>query len=534
MLGRPNSKPLLSLATNLLQRTSPNNPNSQTLKTLTLIPKPHNLQNPNSQPPLLLSQPTSSDQPLDLDALLKDFHPSLLTPDLLLQTLKSYKALGRPKTLEFFSWAGAQLGFRLDDPVVEFMADFLGRRKLFDDLKCLLVTVSASRGPVSPKAISICIRFLGREGRLSEALALFETMESELGCRPDNLVFNNLLYVLCRKSSSAESVDTALDVFCRIESPDKYSYSNVIVGLCRAGRLEGALEVFRGIGRASLAPTRSAANVLVGKLCESSGKTESVEKVRVADVRRPFEILVPNVGPKVGIEPAIEVFWVILGLGLLPSAHVVVGLVSELCRLQRTEEAVGIMKVVEERKLRCLGECYSLVIRALCKSLRVDRASDLFRRMGNLGLKPKVVVYNSMIRGLCKLELVEEAQKYFDIMNRQRCKPDSATYTMLIHAYGTSENWEAAYGLLMGMIDFGWSPCPNTYNLVDGLLRNNGKSDLLLKLERKMEIRSLLDHCKAGRLEDAQDKLATIHTKRFNLPIYAIDAVEHWKVEGCL
>lgn len=46
----------------------------------------------------------------------------------------NYRQLGRIKTLEFFAWAGMQMGFQFDDCVVEYMADFLGRRKLLDDV----------------------------------------------------------------------------------------------------------------------------------------------------------------------------------------------------------------------------------------------------------------------------------------------------------------------------------------------------------------------------------------------------------------
>ncbi|ONK57810.1 uncharacterized protein A4U43_C09F4320 [Asparagus officinalis] len=548
---KPHPLPSLSLAINLLQSSpfssNPNpNPN-RALKTLTKGPAnalhiyspnpipPRSSSNPNTQLILsLLSQPPNPSS--NLDTLLKDFKPQLNSA-LVLEILNNYKILGRPRTLEFFSWAGFQLEFRFDDSVVEFMADFLGRRKLFDDVKCLLRAVSSNKGRVSTRAVAICIRFLGRQGRVLDALALFEMMELEFGCCPDNLVFNNVLYVLCKKDLSENYLDIALLIFRKIQHPDEYSYSNIIIGLCKFGRLENAFEVFHQMSRGNLVPTKSAANVLVGSLCEMSSRSRMVEKVRVTNVRRPFDILVPNVRVKFSIEPAFRAFWAILKLGLMPSAHIVNGLISELCRVGKFDEAVETVKVVENRKLRCVHDSYSIVIIALCEVRRVHEACNLFERMVILGLKPKVSVYNSIICVYCKLGNVDEAGKYFEIMNKRRCEPNCGTYTMLINAYCVIQNWELAYRLLIEMIELGWNPHVDTYKLVDGLLNKNGRSDLSLKLERKMAIQNVCGHCKAGRLEAACDGLNSMLAKGFQLPIYARDTIQRafkkcggWKV----
>ncbi|KAG5027716.1 hypothetical protein JHK82_023572 [Glycine max] len=73
------------------------------------------------------------------------------------------------------------------------MADFFGRRKLFDNIKCLFNTLPFHKGRVSSKALSICIR-----------------------CKPDNLVCSNMLNVLCKRESSVEMIELALSIFHKI------------------------------------------------------------------------------------------------------------------------------------------------------------------------------------------------------------------------------------------------------------------------------------------------------------------------------
>ncbi|KAM5570042.1 hypothetical protein ABKV19_017184 [Rosa sericea] len=470
----------------------------------------------------LLSKETAS-----VDSLLNSFKHEL-SSEVVLQVLMNYKHLGRKKTLDFFSWAGFQMHFQFDDCVVEYMADFLGRRKLFDDIKCLLLTVSLHKGRVSCRTVSTCIRFLGRQGRIKEALCVFGEMESKFGCKPDNLVYNNVLYVLCKKESSGHLIDFALAVFRRIESPDMYSYSNMLVGLCKFGRFETAVEVFGEMCGTGLVPTRSAVNVLIGELCLLSAKEAAVAKVRVKNVRRPFKILVPNVHEKSGaIQPALGVFWEVYKLGLLPSTFVIIRLLSELCQLGKMEEAVRVLKAVEGRKQSCVEEGYCIVMKGLCEHSCVEEASHLYGRMLSQGMKPKLTIYNSIICMLCKLGNLDGAESVFKMMNKKRCLPDSCTYSALVHAYCEAGKWKAAYDLMIEMLGLGCSPPFHTYSLVDKLLRENEEMDLCFKLERKLETQILQKLCKDGRLEDAYEKLKSMIEKGFYPPVYARDAFKN-------
>ncbi|CAI8613385.1 unnamed protein product [Vicia faba] len=474
----------------------------------------------------LVSCPTVTDTAIDC---VLDSYKGELTSNLVLSVLMSYNHLGRAKTLKFFSCAGEKMDFQFDDDVVEYMVDFFGRRKLFDDIKCLLMTIVARKGRVSYKALSICIRFLGREGRINEVLSLFDEMESVFGCKPDNLVCNNVLYVLCKKQSSVEMIELALSIFDKIESPDSFSCSNMIVGLCRLGRFQAALEIFRKMDKVGVHPTRSAMNVLIGELCLMSSKEGSVEKVKVTNTRRPYHILVPNMGgDRAAIQPAVEVFFTVVNSGLLPSTFVVFKLMSELCRLGNTEEAVKVLKIVEERKLTCVQEGYSIVMKALCDHRKVEEAGNLFGRMLETGLKPKLVVYNSVILMLCKLGDLDNAHGVFEIMNKNRCFPDSLTYIALIHAHCEFKNWKIAYEFLVEMMGLGWIPHFHTYNLVDSLLREHDQLNLCLKLERKLENQKLLKMCKEGQLDDAYEKVKSMLEKGVYLSAYARDT---FKVE---
>ncbi|XP_030939964.1 pentatricopeptide repeat-containing protein At5g65560-like [Quercus lobata] len=180
------------------------------------------------------------------------------------------------------------------------------------------------------------------------------------------------------------------------------------------------------------------------------------------------------------------------------------------------EEAVKLLKLVEGRKLSCVEEGYSIVIHALCEHRLVEEASHLFGKMlsqGNL----------------------DDAKRVFEIMNKKRCLPDNFTNLSLILAYGEARNWEDAYGLLIEMLGLGLSPHFHTCSLVDKLLRDNAKLDLLFKLEWKLDSQILHKFCKAGELGAAYERLKSMLENGFYPPVYVKDAFEHaYKKSGKL
>ncbi|KAL2329507.1 hypothetical protein Fmac_017088 [Flemingia macrophylla] len=504
-------------------------PSSQIYPNFSTSPIPRNAHPPHVvHATSLLSDLVScaADDDADMARVLSR-HQRHLTSHLVLRVLTHYKHLGRAKTLKFFALAGSHTGFRFNDAVVEFMADFLCRRKLFDDVKGLFATVSFHNGRVSSRALSTCIRFLGRQGRVNEALQLFDEMETLFRCKPDSLVFNNMLYVLCKRQSSLEMIHLALSIFRKIETPDTYSCSNMIVGLCKLGKLDTALEIFNQMEMVRVVPTRSAVNMLIGELCLMAEREGSVQKVRVRNTRRPCTILVPNLRGDIGaIQPAVKVFWAVCNSGLLPSSFVVVKLMSQLCRLGDTEEASRVLRIVEGRKMTCVHEGYSMIITALCECRRVEEASELFGRMLACGLKPKVVVYNSVITMLCKLGKLKDAIRILEIMNKKRCLPDGFTFTALIHAHGEGKNWKVAYDLLMEMLGLGLIPHFHTYNLVECLLREHDRLDLCVKLERKLENQELQKLCKGGQVDAAYEKAKSMLEKGIPFSAYAREIFE--------
>eukprot|EP01018_Ginkgo_biloba_P041260 Gb_00054 [translate_table: standard] len=470
------------------------------------------------------------EQNRNINSILRKFR-SKLTSDIVLGVLRNYKRIGKERTMQFFSWSGQQSRYEHDNAVVDYMADFLGRRKLFDDLKCLLKTMSRRIDCVTPRTVSIAVRFLGRAGRVDEALGLFEGMEKEFNCKPNNLAFNNLLYVLCKSPSVSEQqmvayVEKALSIFRKMDCPDTYSYSNIIVGLCKVGRVEKALTIFKEMQGNGVVPTKTAVNNIIGELCEANKKEVYVENVQVEGSSTPFNILIPNLRKKNYLDPVMEIFYKVGALGLFPSVFATNMLIDELCRSGEVEEALKIFRLTDERGLRRDEQTHNIILQAMCKVGRIEEACGIFSKMISEGLKPKIIVYNFIISALCQSGNLKEAENYFVGMKKKHCLPNNVTYTALIHGHCKAENWQAASTLLDELLGLGWSPHSHTFSLVDSLLKKAGKYELSKKLLHKMETQLIHNDCKAGKWETAHQKLNKMVERGFSPQAYTLDLVE--------
>lgn len=87
------------------------------------------------------------------------------------------------------------------------------------------------------------VEFKRKEGRVQEAIALFESMTSE-GFPPNKVTFNTLLDCLCK----SDEVDLALKMLYGMKKmnciPDVFTYNTIIYGLAKDNRVSVAFWLF--------------------------------------------------------------------------------------------------------------------------------------------------------------------------------------------------------------------------------------------------------------------------------------------------
>ncbi|GLJ25864.1 hypothetical protein SUGI_0495610 [Cryptomeria japonica] len=373
---------------------------------------------------------------------------------------------------------GRQSDYHHTNAVVDYMADFLGRRKLFDDLKRLLKEMSASGSNlVTSRTASIACcggRAFGclcRKG-VEQALGIFEEM-CRNGIRPTRSAVNILIGNLCdanKKNPFIQNVKVlgSLDI--------------LVPNLSNKNHLESAKGVFSKVGELGLFPSAFVVKMLIDEVT-SCGK----------------------------VEEALKIFNLVLDRGLRQDEETHHIILQALVNVGRIEEAHRIFSKMIAEGLKPKFFTYNLVISALCKGGYLKDAEEYFYLMKKKQIPPNNVIYTALIHGHCKADNWQAAVAWMDELLGLGWCPHSPTVALVdsllrktkkhdiadklwqkieclrIHKDCKSGKWEAAYRNVNKMLERGFSPQVYTLDLVDRTLRKAAKWEMAQELLQKAE-----------------------------------------------
>ncbi|CAA6658683.1 unnamed protein product [Spirodela intermedia] len=251
-------------------------------------------------------------------------------------------------------------------------------------------------------SFNIAVQCLLRTGDLDGAVELFHAMPS-FGCSPDDFSHNILIHGLCRANQVEKGRQILRDIrSTRSRPPGVITYTSVISGLCKMGKMADACEVFDEMLAAGITPTEVTFNVLIDGFGKA-GDTASAAAVHAK----------------------------MAAAGCSPDVVTFTSLIDGHCRAGQLEEALRLW-----RDMSVLPNAYtfSVLVNALCRVNRLSEARELLaelRRRADIAV-PGAFVYNPAIDGFCKAGNLQEANRLVMEMEEKGCSPDKVTYTILI------------------------------------------------------------------------------------------------------
>ncbi|GLT61776.1 hypothetical protein SLA2020_344580 [Shorea laevis] len=266
--------------------------------------------------------------------------------------------------------------------------------KKFDVAFSLLNSMESDGCPPDLVLYNVLIDCLSKIGRYDDALDVFRCM-SESKLEPDSYTFSSLISNICLsrrfsllpKIASGLAVEadlvlcnSLLNYFCKAGYPllavqlydymldqdfipDKYSFVGLISGLCGAGRVEEAVNVYHGI---------------------------------------------------VMYCPGID-------------AHVHTVIVDGLIRLGKCHKAIRLFRRALTEKHPLDGVSYLVAMHGLLRRGRVTEASNLYSQMRELGYCPNAQMYNVIISYFCKERDVKMVRQLIQEISEAGIKLNSKT-----------------------------------------------------------------------------------------------------------
>jgi pentatricopeptide repeat protein len=256
-----------------------------------------------------------------------------------------------------------------------------------------------------------------------------------------------------------------LEEGCR---PMVQTYTPIVQGYCREGRVEEAKELMATMERAGCPPNVVTYNVLIRALCDAA-RFDEVSQVLIESRAKDwtpttvtYNTFMNGLCKKGMAKEALEQLDVMLGQGLDPTDFTLSILLNCLCHDSRISDAIyllerstslkwyagvvayntvmsrlcgaghwmGVLKLLTDMIKKGImpnTRTFNIFIRSLCFGQEFDLVKNLIHNQG-FAATANVVTYNTLIHGM-----PEEAELLFRHMRVvQKIAPDEVTYTIMV------------------------------------------------------------------------------------------------------
>lgn len=314
--------------------------------------------------------------------------------------------------------------------------------RLFSEMRC-------SNCDINVLCYNTVINALVMSGRAKDAQDLFDEMLMS-GVAPNVSSFNILVKLHCWFS---KKFDLAYEVMAKIKEfgfrPDSTTYSTVITGLCKAGRLEEAWGLLDFMIEEKCTPTVCTYTPIVEGYC-LQGK----------------------------IEEAKELMTTMESLGCTPNTVTYNILTRALCKAGRFDEVEKILEESQTKGWTPNSVTYNTYMNGLCQKSMSKKAIEKLQIMINKGLKPTNVTIGILINCLCcesNFLLVQNLLQKNQLLD---CSVGVVGYNTLMSRLSAIGRWWMVLKLLTDMLKTGIDPNARTFNIVVHSLCRGGKFDV--------------------------------------------------------
>ncbi|KAK1422412.1 hypothetical protein QVD17_25511 [Tagetes erecta] len=323
-----------------------------------------------------------------------------------------------------------------DEYTYAIIIEGLCRAKRLSDAK--LVLDDMNNAGLIPKfdTYGFLIDGFMREGKIEEALSAKDEMVAK-NYEPQSTLWciNNLMKDLLKRDNMKHFWNVYEKMLVEKLRPDGFTYTNVIGGYVRAGKLDEAKKLFYEMRKKGYNPNLVTYNVLISGLC------------------------------KMGlIDEAFELKRSMVKKGLRPDIYTYTNLIEGLCKVKKSQDAKLLLKSMSYAGLSPDNITYTALIDGFLKQGEVDEAFELKNEMVAKGIEINLVTFNCIIDGLCKLGECDKAIKVLEEMKEEaRVLPDVFCYNSLVIGLCKARRMGEARGFFTEMVENGVKPNAFTY-----------------------------------------------------------------------
>uniref|UniRef100_A0A0E0JZ55 Pentacotripeptide-repeat region of PRORP domain-containing protein n=1 Tax=Oryza punctata TaxID=4537 RepID=A0A0E0JZ55_ORYPU len=300
------------------------------------------------------------------------------------------------------------------------------------------------------------------------------------GVEPDVGTYSTLIAGLCRAGKVVEAwgvLDWMLEKNCR---PMVQTYTPIVQAYCRDGRIVEAKLLMAEMERLGCLPNVVTYNVLIRALCDGD-RFDEVEQVLMESSTKDwkpstvtYNIYMNGLCKKGKAKEALKLLDVMLGEGLEPTAYTSSILLNCLCHSSRLLDAIYLLGRSTELKWYAGVVAYNTVMSSLCEMGKWRGIMKLLTDMIKKGIEPNTRTFNILVRSLCvggKFSLAKS------LIHSQGFAANVVTYNTLLHWFYYRGKLTEANRLISVMLENNVAPDEVTYTIIIVGLCREGKFD---------------------------------------------------------
>lgn len=389
------------------------------------------------------------------------------------------------------------------------MLEIFGRARNLNAARNFLFSIEKkSNGKVKleDRFFNSLIRSYGQAGLFQESLKLFGTMKS-MGISPSVVTFNSLFSILLKRgrTSMAKNLyDEMLSTYG--VTPDTHTFNILIRGFCMNSMVDEGFHYFKEMSRFKCDPDVITYNTLVDGLCRA-GKVEIARNV-VKGMRNRIVDLNPNV-------------------------VTYTTLIRGYCMKKEVDEALCVLEEMTSQGLKPNEITYNTLLKGLCEAQKLDKIKEILEgTMRGEGFTPDNCTFNTLMHSHCNAGKLDEALKVFTKMSELQVPPDSATYSVLIRSLCQRRDYSKAEELFdelskkeILLSNRGCTPIVAAYKPIFEYLCSNGRTKKADEVFRQLMKRGTQDppsyktlimgHCREGTFEAGYELLVLMLRRDF-------------------
>ncbi|XP_051115946.1 putative pentatricopeptide repeat-containing protein At5g08310, mitochondrial [Andrographis paniculata] len=323
----------------------------------------------------------------------------------------------------------------------------------------------------------------------------------DIGSMKDKLdiaCFQTVIDGLC----NAGELDMALDLFSDMDrSGCKRSvllFNNLILSLSNADRLNDCFQLLNRMKETGFEPTHFTFNCIFGCLCKREDAAGALDLLREMRARghepwiKHYTLLVKKLCESGKVSDACKFLADMIEVGFLPDMIAYSAAIDGFINNNELDQSLILFNEICEKGYCPDVVAYNTVIKGLCRAHRITKVIDILKEMLGKELAPSVVTYNLLINLLCKSGDTNNAIHCFSRMKENDHEPNVITYTTLVDGLCNDGKPDDALKIWSEMEDKRCQPNSIAYMaLIHGLCKCQ-KPDVALFYLQKMEEKEMV------------------------------------------